>query len=241
LAIGNERIYNSSCSFDFILSCVLIFFHPQNRLSGVQSSGTIEHFLKGRSVDGFSSLALLAKASILLERAAAANATISTTPNFREFNMLDSLIDRFQRGLPLKDQIDVGPSAKRMLLVTATIVHAATILLHAPFTKDFETSREKSFAAVRSVAQSLSCTNLYVFQHIDPIMAILWLRAAEAIVTEILGLHGTLSTSGTVDRRQQLVSDLNTIVDTMTAFASTSPLLDKSASRVREVLLAIET
>ncbi|KAG5638521.1 hypothetical protein H0H81_012159 [Sphagnurus paluster] len=124
------------------------------------SSGTIRNFLESMSIEGFSTVALHAKAAVLLEQATVIGASIPDTTLGAEnmvqsdtFKRLDTLIDVFKSHFPLLEGMNVGSSEAETLLVVRMMTHAATIKLHLSLSdKGNEHSRQKVLVSAQSIA-----------------------------------------------------------------------------------------
>ncbi|KAJ7074500.1 hypothetical protein C8F01DRAFT_1242738 [Mycena amicta] len=95
---------------------------------GTRAGSTISKFLNGHDSDGFSSVAMLAKASTLMERVAAAGARISGLDP-TTFNTLSQRLDVFYAVLPPLLRL---VEADQALLVAHGLTLMAIIHLHAP-------------------------------------------------------------------------------------------------------------
>lgn len=159
---------------------------------GDSSGGTVAKFLAGLNLDGFSELACLAKASILLERAitfstrysgmsriySAFGSGVFTRPNDSDhadaaaFNSLDVLLEQFILSLPLGLELGGVESYKRSLMVTQTLAHAATIRLHAHRIHTSNVSRSRYLAAARAVVDIINTTDFSNWPQVDPILGV---------------------------------------------------------------------
>ncbi|KAJ7187400.1 Zn(2)-Cys(6) binuclear cluster domain-containing protein [Mycena filopes] len=201
---------------------------------------TVSRFLAGFNVDGFSPLALLAKASILLERATSLSARYSDCSDAAAFDSLDLLLCQFEASLPPIGSELLSAAAetpKRSLLVTQTLTHAAIIRLHAHRIHSSEVSRGKYMTAARAVVHIINSTDFASKpRHVDPILGILWSTVSEVFVAELSGMR-SVGYGGGVGRRmsqqhQDLVSCLETVQSTMRVFSGSSPLIEYFAARI---------
>lgn len=102
---------------------------------------------------------------------------------------LDDLIDRFIASLRLP-QDAVDPDQARILLVTHTLAHAATIQLHSKFRQPDSPVESKDLAAARTAVNLINNVNLAEMPFLDPILA----------VSVVPLLHETLSHRNTERR-----------------------------------------
>ncbi|KAJ7636654.1 Zn(2)-Cys(6) binuclear cluster domain-containing protein [Roridomyces roridus] len=210
---------------------------------GASSGATVSKFLAGVIVDGFSPLALLAKASLLLER----SITFSSRGRYADhsagaFETLDVLLQQFVHTIPIGISAVGGPEgleARPCLLVAHTIAHAAIIRLHAHRIHTSETSRGKYLSAARSVVHLMNGIDFSVWPtSIDPIMGILWTTVCEVFLSELSNMQqpGSFKFAQTYE---DYVACLQTILATMSRFSSTSPLIDYFATRVKQTYNAV--
>ncbi|KAJ7459346.1 Zn(2)-Cys(6) binuclear cluster domain-containing protein [Mycena latifolia] len=187
------------------------------------SGGTVARFLGGLNVDGFSPLALLAKASILLERAITFSTRYSDHADAEAFDALDVILEQFALSVPLPVWSPAPP--QRNIVITQTLTHAAIIRLHAHRIHTSDVSRAKYTAAARAVVHIINDTPFAQWQHIDPIMGILWTTVCEVFIAEL----SSMQTFGAVGRLTQQHRDisacLETILATMRIFAGNSPVI----------------
>ncbi|KAJ7926988.1 hypothetical protein B0H13DRAFT_1971706 [Mycena leptocephala] len=180
---------------------------------------------------GFSPLALLAKASILLERAITFSGRYSDHGDVAAFESLDVLLEHFVLNLPLGLRHPDGqaPNLERSLhLVTHTLAHAAIIRLHAHRIHTSDVSRRKYLSAARAVVHIVNdhCTEFASSRHVDPIMGILWTTASEVFLAELSSMQSSYGVVGRLTQtHQDLTNCLETLLATMRAFAPASPLI----------------
>ncbi|KAJ7722947.1 hypothetical protein B0H16DRAFT_1788286, partial [Mycena metata] len=147
-------------------------------------SHTIEKFVDSvpTSDTGMTTVAMLAKASILWQRADDLARTwqsemlAEAAALFRaEFVRLDALIDRFRDALVPPNQIsNPTPAMTRALVVAHSIAHSATVRLHGLFSQTDVLARRKRLAAARSVLGIIAAVPLRHFKYINPIMGVRW-------------------------------------------------------------------
>ncbi|KAJ7193692.1 hypothetical protein GGX14DRAFT_588013 [Mycena pura] len=194
-------------------------------------AGTVARFLSGLDMEGFSALALLSKASILMERAITFSTRYSGHPDAHAFDTLDAILQQLTLDIPLGVDMELsgvdGPK-RSILMVTQSLAHAAIIRLHAHRVHTSDTSRSKYFAAARAVVRIINVTDWSQWRHIDPIMGILWTIVCEVFIAELT----TMQSFGVVGRlyklsqqHQDVSAYLETILTTMRNFANTSPLI----------------
>ncbi|KAG6825339.1 hypothetical protein H0H93_000825, partial [Arthromyces matolae] len=122
------------------------------------SSGTIKRFLESTSIEGFSVMALHAKAAVLLEQATIAGSSsdelaVSPTEPNADIKRLEAVIEQFKAHFPMVDRMSVSPAELDTLLIMQMMTHAAIIKLHMPFYNQGDLrSREKALAAAQAIA-----------------------------------------------------------------------------------------
>ncbi|KAJ7021305.1 Zn(2)-Cys(6) binuclear cluster domain-containing protein [Mycena alexandri] len=211
----------------------------QQLFDGMAGGGgsTVTRFLAGFNVDGFSALALLSKASILLERAITLSTRYSDHSDAAAFDSLDLLLEQFEASLPLAIELQraVEMSKWHSLLITQTLTHAAIIRLHAHRIHSSEVSRGKYRTAARAVVHLINNTDFSSkSRHIDPIIGILWATVSEVFVAELSNMRNFGMVGRLTQQHQDLVSCIETILSTMRVFSSTSPLIEYFSNRIQQ-------
>ncbi|KAF8181930.1 hypothetical protein K438DRAFT_1174857 [Mycena galopus ATCC 62051] len=213
--------------------------------------GTVSKFLAGLDMEGFSSLALLAKASILLERAITFSTRYSDQADAAAFNSLDALLEQFMQSLPLGIElraVEISPnrslsemSSRSSFLVTQTLTHAAIIRLHAARIHTSNVSRGKYLAAARAVANIINTNSIELssWPHVDPILGILWTTASEVFIGELSRMQSFGVVGRLTPQHQDFTSCLQSILSAMRSFASSSPLIGMLALREEQLAVAL--
>ncbi|KAG5352153.1 hypothetical protein C0989_003518 [Termitomyces sp. Mn162] len=149
-------------------------FEYQLQLLPSVSSGTIKGFLDSTNIEGFSIMALHAKAAVLLEQATIyASNPEASDQRPSEISRLEAVIDQFQSQFPMVDRMDVTPSETDTLLMTQMMIHAATIKLHLPLLQKGETrSRQKTLAAAQAIAVLTHSIQPMSSIRVDPIVGV---------------------------------------------------------------------
>ncbi|KAJ7025940.1 hypothetical protein C8F04DRAFT_1298536 [Mycena alexandri] len=198
-------------------------------------SKTLHNFLNGvpTSDDGMSTIAMLAKASVLWQRAdSLAREWRPDLPRtelnaFEEaFASLDNSIDRFRAILVPPIRIaDPTPAMTRTLIVAQSIAHTATIQLHhIPRRGPNTGSRTKCTAAASFVVNILVSVPLQHLGFINPIMGTPWFAACQVIIEEVSAFR-LQRVAGLVQEERRLVKLLTRALVVLPSFAQTCPLL----------------
>ncbi|KAJ6615786.1 hypothetical protein B0H10DRAFT_2190858 [Mycena sp. CBHHK59/15] len=190
------------------------------------SFAQIMQFLNGNDTDGLSSLALSAKASILLERIIAFSARDPGLPHPPEFMGLDARLETFRASLPSHSTPAFPPHT---FLVAHALTNGAIIRLHAPYAHGSQTSLHKCFTATRCLVAHLNNLNLAEWDHADPILGTQPLLSAGAdfYISQLPAFPA-------------VAADLQTVMSAMTALARLSPLilLEQSLTAAQQRLSA---
>ncbi|KAG6865264.1 hypothetical protein C0991_004003 [Blastosporella zonata] len=219
------------------------------------SSGTIKGFLNSTSIEGFSILALHAKAAVLLEQATvyASNpdeieGTISDKAPTTEFSRIETMIEQFKSQLLLVDHMEVKPSETDTLIMIQLMTHAATIKLHFPFVERNPRSREKSLEAAQAIAVLTHNLRSSSSIRIDPIVGvsvpnffmvtppshfdspqILWTAACDVFMDEL-----KRPDSVTTGNNPQWSTLLHSILSQMDKFSANNPFMKFLVTRLQK-------
>ncbi|KAF8882004.1 hypothetical protein BD779DRAFT_1544381 [Infundibulicybe gibba] len=189
-----------------------------------ESADTLQRFLDNTNVDGFSFLALHAKASILLERAITIggridqdNVDLALTSVFA----LDELIEQFRSNLPLLDQIDIPPSSRDVLVIISALTDGATIKLHLPLVQISDISRNCCLSAAMNILKSTKHMAKHsISQIVDPILGVLWRFACEALIANTPVSEAFNSSFGI-----ELLGQLRKLLELLAVFSVQSPVI----------------
>ncbi|KAK6996989.1 fungal-trans domain-containing protein [Favolaschia claudopus] len=211
--------------------------------AGVMSSGvnfhTIKSFLEGDVVDnGYSTPALRAKASALLERADSLSATWDPRNKLsdslpQEIHAFELTINSFASTLPPLHQLtSMGPENRAVFIAIHTITQAAILHLYQRFAPDDPVSYDKCSRAARACGAVITQITDPDFVFLDPILGPCWTTAAETLLREVSSLSSAWPPINTTDIR----NELGTILYAMTKLASRFPLLGISAAKLQKQL-----
>ncbi|KAJ6507483.1 Zn(2)-Cys(6) binuclear cluster domain-containing protein [Mycena vulgaris] len=190
---------------------------------------------------GMSTLAMLAKATYLWQRADEVartwKADMSPEQIFSfqsSFTHLDTLIDRFREALVPPNGISKPtPAMTRTLVVAHSITHSATVRLQSVFANTDLLAKRKRLAAARSVLGIIAAVPLRHFRYINPIMGTVWVTACSVFLDEICALKAQ-RTSSPREEETNLRAFLSRAGVAISAFESTCPLLRSQISPLRE-------
>ncbi|KAJ7473680.1 hypothetical protein B0H11DRAFT_2036862 [Mycena galericulata] len=219
-------------------------YYQQLLLDTIVSGGaTVSRFLEGFNVDGFSRLALVAKASLLLERSITFSTRYSDPSDAAAFESLDTLLEMFVLSLPVGLEIQLGTpeEPKACFAVARTLTQVAIIRLHAHRIHTSDLSRGKYLSAARAVIHILNETDFARHIHIDPILGVMWATVGEVFVSELSNIRSF----GVIGQLAETYADLSACLDTllsiMRRFSASSPLMEYFCARVERAYNTVST
>ncbi|KAJ4485845.1 Zn(2)-Cys(6) binuclear cluster domain-containing protein [Lentinula aciculospora] len=182
---------------------------PQELLpAGHQSIMTVQNFFRqvpSSSVKEFSVMAMFAKSSILLDRAANLASLYRHDMNADEasrfgasFSSLDNLISNFQSSLgflPLNQHTsyDFGT-----ILAAHTLAYCATIQLHSVFINTNSHSRRTALSATRACVSFLRQVDMSRASHINAVLGSCWTSVCQVLIDEIQRMRRISAATGGV-------------------------------------------
>ncbi|KAJ7436828.1 hypothetical protein FB451DRAFT_1453471, partial [Mycena latifolia] len=202
-----------------------------------QAGATITKFLNGDEQEGRSPIALLAKASVLLERIIAFSARNSSgPPDPTAWHTLDTRLQTFQSSLP-------NAMGSQPLAMAHALTDLAILRLHAPLARASESARHKCFAAAHRAAAGLASVDLT--QPADPILGVitspllyyhlhnlqiqpLYAALSAVYIAEMAALRGGA-------QYQDLDARVTRLVSVITALTAKSPVM-RACSALHHIL-----
>ncbi|KAF8832107.1 hypothetical protein HHX47_DHR1000886 [Lentinula edodes] len=164
---------------------------------------TVQNFLRqvpSSSVKEFSTMAMFAKASILLDKSANIASLYRSDMNADEasrfgatFSSLNNLIDNFQSSLGFLPLNQHASSSYEFgtILTTHTLAYTATIQLHSVFINNNSHSRRKALSAARACVAILRQVDMSVMLHINAVLGSCWTTVCQVFIDEIKRLRRT--------------------------------------------------
>ncbi|KAG6811975.1 hypothetical protein H0H92_005009 [Tricholoma furcatifolium] len=212
-------------------------FEYQLKLLPSASSGTIQSFLNSTNIEGYSVMALHAKAAVLLEQATVYASTpdelqlaVSSTASMPDFGQLEAIIEQFKSQLPMIERMDVTPSEADTLMIMQMMAHTATIKLHSPQVEKGEMrSRQLVLNAAQEIAVLTNSMRPDSSIRVDPIVGVLWTAACEVFIHELLGANSVVPGND-----QQWSSWLHSILSQMNTFAINNVFITFLLNRLRK-------
>ncbi|KAG0702281.1 hypothetical protein DFH29DRAFT_509309 [Suillus ampliporus] len=213
---------------------------------------TIQQFLDSglsENEDSLSTLALHAKAAVLLDKANnlvsqyTRDPRIKETQSFRtQFTLLDALIEHLKAFIPSNSSLTTASSSSssqsssippspqffsRHSVYIQSFLALATIRLHSPFRESYAPSNAKRVTAAMLVARAMQGMNVNKSQFFDPVV-IMWINASFVIyaeITRLRALKAGWSTQFPVRGEEELVQALRTVLDVLRGIADRCPIL----------------
>ncbi|KAJ7113082.1 hypothetical protein C8R44DRAFT_984901 [Mycena epipterygia] len=208
---------------------------PTARYNGVPTSDT-----------GMSTVAMLAKAALLWQRAE--HHTRDWNPEMQQnqpsafqnsFFSLGCLIDTFRAALVLPNQLaNPTPAMMRAIVVAHSIAHMAAIKLYntGPMHAD-PNARRKCVAAARAILNTIVFIPLQHFAYINPVMGTVWLGACQVLMDEIYAFR----VQQRREKEGELVLLLTQALGVFSSFAGTCPLLNYQISQIQEAFHGLQS
>ncbi|KAJ7246499.1 hypothetical protein C8J57DRAFT_1476129 [Mycena rebaudengoi] len=193
--------------------------------SGTESGATISKFLNGIELDGFSPVALLAKASILLERIVAFSQRNIGLGDSTDLSNLDQRVHDFLSSLP---PLPGG----QLLLVTHVLTNLAIVHLYAPYLSTSESARTKAWTAARRIVDGVGNFDFIKdAQNVDPIFGPLFASVCSICISGVSSL--SLAVSHVHDQlhfqddSDEVDVELGTLMGVLASLAAYSPVVEK--------------
>ncbi|KAJ7041555.1 hypothetical protein C8F04DRAFT_1079230 [Mycena alexandri] len=219
--------------------------------SDIHGDSTVCDYLHRSGVSSYhdrSSIAMNVKACILLHRAVLLHG--QWRPNFPEreaqswgtaFNVVDQLIKSLRFQLPSLAQLE-GRGSTRTLLLTHSLLNAATIKLHSIFYSD-PTSRQTCLDAARDMFR-FGGTDPRGLGYLNPMMGTLWMTACSVFIDELRRIRATDPPSGswedTAVREKEMLGGLSDGLDALSSFARESLLMRHQLTKAQEAVGAMQ-
>ncbi|KAJ6593230.1 hypothetical protein B0H19DRAFT_14934 [Mycena capillaripes] len=221
--------------------------------SDIHGDSTVRNFLQAAEAPSYqqgrpaSITAMNVKATILLHRAVYMHGQWRPNVPEREaqswwtaFGVVDQLINTLRSELPEIAQLQ-GRSSARTVLLTHSLLNAATIKLHGMFYTD-PTSRQNCLAAARDMFR-FGGTNPQGFAYLNPMMGTLWMTACSVFIDELRHIRTEsaqspwpLQAASEAERKREMLSNLHDGIDALGAFARESLLMRHQLTKVQEAL-----
>ncbi|KAJ7154883.1 hypothetical protein C8R43DRAFT_1106437 [Mycena crocata] len=183
-----------------------------------QGGDTLTTFLNGNDTYGSSPTALLAKASLLLERIIAFSARTVGLPDSATLASFDRRLHSFQVSLPALP----GPQP---LILAHALVDFAIVRLYAPYTRTSDSARAKCLAAAARVVIGVGAVNILDgARTADPILGPVYAGVASVYMNEITALNRSPRGHG---RARELETPLGSLMGAMASLAAYCPLIER--------------
>ncbi|KAJ7193075.1 hypothetical protein GGX14DRAFT_593419 [Mycena pura] len=187
---------------------------------GTRAGATTSQFLNGHDSDGYSSIAILSKASVLLERVVVIGARVSGL-DATAFNALEQRLNAFQVALP-------PLSRDRTLLLAHALTDLSIIRLHAPQTRQSHAARLKALAAADRIAGFMESVT-----DGDPLLAPVCAAACAVYAHETASLRAAAPTPQYRQEIRHVAQRLESIMHAMALLAADSPVMRHCLGSIR--------
>ncbi|KAJ6596472.1 hypothetical protein B0H10DRAFT_2088790 [Mycena sp. CBHHK59/15] len=207
--------------------------------SNVQGDSTVRNYLSQQAPsyqERTSLIAMNVKACILLSQAVYLNGQHiprgETQSWWAAFHAVDRLINALRSQLPDLAQID--DRTARTVLLTQSLLNAATIKVHSLYMREDQRSRHTCLAAACDMFRfgEKRLHGLGYLNHLNPMMGTLWLTACCVLVDEIKRPRPPSQTLS-YDEKEGHASLLDGLA-TLKAFARGSPLMRHQLTKAQE-------
>ncbi|KAF5388612.1 hypothetical protein D9757_004640 [Collybiopsis confluens] len=226
--------------------------------SQYRSAMTVKNFLKQvpSPVKDYGTLAMFAKSSILLDKAANVAATFHSEMGSEQksrfgasFASLDHLIETFQSTLSVIPLNHQSPNSYEFgtHFVTYTLAYVATIQLHSIFISTSSHSRNKALTAARSCITILRQVDMSSVVHINPILGSCWTSICQVLIDELQRVRKLSNSSQAAENwgssayngigdlsEEEIVRMLEKVFSTMAVFSVDSPVIGYQLAKVQE-------
>ncbi|CAK5266615.1 unnamed protein product [Mycena citricolor] len=215
--------------------------------SDVRGDGTIRNFLgQFDAFDSPSLAALQAKACVLLHRAVHLHGqwTLASMPGHNQalsnaVQAVDSLINSLRSQLPESAMLSpttAGTETTRTLLLTRSLLNAASIKLHSLFMND-PSSREYCLASARDMFDFGFASSEHDLRrglgYLNPIMGSLWMTACSVFVEEIKRLRSSFDSASRA-KEEEVYCSLQDGMHALKTFAAESLLMRHQLTKAQE-------
>ncbi|KAJ7101574.1 hypothetical protein B0H15DRAFT_991666 [Mycena belliarum] len=188
---------------------------------GVLGGATIAQFLDGNDQEGFTSVALLAKASTLLERVVTFCVRTTEAPEPLVYGSFAARLQIFHATLP-------PLPGDTNLVIAHALTDLAIVRLHAPYAHASEPIRSKFLAAAARIVANLNgLCELGSVHTVVPVLVLVGATICNVYRDELAALReGEIGAS--LRTQQDIEAQFSTLMSAMSAFAATSPVAHRS-------------
>ncbi|KAJ7108823.1 hypothetical protein C8R44DRAFT_297301 [Mycena epipterygia] len=215
--------------------------------SDIHGDSTVRDYLTPRGEPSHSSPSIIAmnvRACILLHRAVYMHGQWTPNVSPREaqslstaFQAVDHLINTLQAQLPDFAQLE-GRSSARTILLTRSLLNAATIKLHSIFYSD-PRSRQICLDAARDMFR-FGDMNLQGLGYLNPMMGTLWMTACSVFIDELKSIRrNTWPAQGASADEKEIYGSLQEGLTALNAFARESLLMRHQLTKAQEAMGAL--
>ncbi|KAJ7059668.1 hypothetical protein C8F01DRAFT_1295698 [Mycena amicta] len=200
------------------------------------SGSTVMRFLNGNEQETFNPVALLAKATTLLERTVAFSAHTTGPPDTSVFSSIASRIQAFYAKLP-----PLPGNGSKPVIIAYLLADLAIVRLHAPYANAVSTSPNPSrgavFAAAGRIVANLSGLGMEDIK-VEPVVGIISATVATVYINELTTLCNELDHRRRA-QYQEIELQLRNLMNIMSVNASSSPVTQHCLMNVSVAYAAI--
>jgi len=144
------------------------------------------------------------------------------------FRSVNHLINTVRMHLPSLEQLNIKDPTARTILLTHSLINAATMKLHGIFSYVDSVSRQQCLEAAKSMFRLVN-VRLADIPHVNPIMGTLWTTAIDVLLDEITRLrdHRTSWAPDTPAGDEELLGFLREGMTALSTFTGASLLMSK--------------
>ncbi|KAJ7092151.1 hypothetical protein C8R44DRAFT_410290 [Mycena epipterygia] len=193
--------------------------------SGTQTGATIARFFDGDDQDGYSPVALVTKASILLERVISLSGRRPVDVD--AFTTLDERLHKFQSALP-------PSSSDQLLFMAHALTDLAIIRLHARRARMSQTSRYKCLATAGRVMSNTEAFDFSEPAHrAHPMLGPLFANVWTVYTDELSALGGGHASPAARAIYNEIQERLGSLMSAMVLLAGRSPVMQRCLESTR--------
>ncbi|KAF7344381.1 hypothetical protein MSAN_01919200 [Mycena sanguinolenta] len=192
---------------------------------------SLQRLLSGADISGLSSVAVLAKAGILLKRIIWFADSSASAPDLVMFSSLERRLLAFRAQLP-------PLPGDQVLILTHAQTDLALLRLHAPYSSTWEHSRFQALASCARIIEGIKGLKKINLRHIDPVFGPIYWTIANFYISEIILASERNQDFNFPDDFHNSPAGLGQLMDWLAWLAPHSPIFDRCLVDIR---MAVDT